>query len=151
MMAGSPNDRFSPGPQNPYQAPVNPYTQVAKVDYEQNLTWLLFSFKGRLNRARYWAAMIPAAIVYFGLLVALDATTGEESPAKLLILPILFAFAWVSLATQIKRWHDRDKSGWWIFIGIIPIIGGIWQFVEVGCLRGTVGDNTYGPDPLSAY
>lgn len=151
MMAGSPDDRFSPGPQNPYQAPVNPYAQVAKVDYEQNLTWLLFSSKGRLNRARYWAVMLPAFGIYFLTILLIDSIAGEESPASLLIFPVVIAFIWVSLATQIKRWHDRNKSGWWIFIGIIPLIGAIWQFIEVGCLRGTVGDNSYGPDPLGGY
>jgi uncharacterized membrane protein YhaH (DUF805 family) len=51
------------------------------------------------------------------------------------------------MAIYVKRWQDRDKSGWWILIGFVPIIGGIWAFVECGCLRGTMGDNRYGPDP----
>jgi len=73
----------------------------------------------------------------------------------------------------IKRLHDRDKSGWWLlffylvpgvlsalaqFSGmetVITIVGAIclaisiWMIVELGCLRGTVGDNQYGPDPLA--
>lgn len=149
-MAGPPDDRFSPSPQNPYQAPSAP-ARIAKVDYEQNLSWLLFSFKGRLNRAGYWAAMLPALGVYFAIALTLELNVSEESPARLILLPVVLAFTWISLATQVKRWHDRDKSGWWILIVFIPIIGGIWQFIEVGCLRGTIGDNTYGPDPLGGY
>jgi len=59
----------------------------------------------------------------------------------LLYIPVI----WISLAIQVKRWHDRDKYGWWIFISLIPIIGPIWAFVENGCLSGTDGVNRFGP------
>jgi len=54
---------------------------------------------------------------------------------------------WSGLAIQTKRWHDRGKSGAMNLIGIIPYIGGIWTFIECGCLRGTEGTNEYGDDP----
>ncbi len=63
------------------------------------------------------------------------------------IVALYLTLVWISFAITVKRWHDRDKSGWWILIGMIPIIGPIWQFVETGCLRGTIGSNRYGPDP----
>ncbi len=63
--------------------------------------------------------------------------------AVLLYIPLL----WSSLALQVKRWHDRNKSGAWVLISLIPLVGGIWAFVEVGCLRGTFGLNNYGEDP----
>ncbi|MDK1017721.1 MAG: DUF805 domain-containing protein, partial [Actinomycetota bacterium] len=47
-----------------------------------------------------------------------------------------------------KRWHDRDKSGWWMLIAFVPIIGGLWAFIETGLLQGTESDNQYGPNPL---
>jgi hypothetical protein len=50
-----------------------------------------------------------------------------------------------------KRYHDRDKSAWWILICLLPIIGGIWQLIELGCLRGTEGSNDYGPDPAHSF
>jgi uncharacterized membrane protein YhaH (DUF805 family) len=50
----------------------------------------------------------------------------------------------------VKRYHDRNKSGWWILIVFVPVIGGLWYFIECGFLRGTPGPNTYGPDPLAA-
>ena len=52
------------------------------------------------------------------------------------------------IALYAKRWHDRNKSGWWSLIGLIPIIGGIWMLIELGFLKGTAGPNSYGPDPL---
>ena len=54
---------------------------------------------------------------------------------------------WISLALQVKRWHDRGKSGWWVLLGCIPYSGAIWSFIELGCLRGTDGPNEYGHDP----
>jgi uncharacterized membrane protein YhaH (DUF805 family) len=74
----------------------------------------------------------------------------------------------------IKRLHDRDKSGWWLLVfylvpailsGISEVLSrngigilfalvsfgiSIWAFVELGCLRGTIGPNRYGEDPLAA-
>jgi uncharacterized membrane protein YhaH (DUF805 family) len=44
-----------------------------------------------------------------------------------------------SILVDIKRWHDRDKSGWWMPILFVPIIGAIWLF-----LAGTPGPNRFG-------
>ena len=58
--------------------------------------------------------------------------------ALLMIIPGISVF--------VRRMHDIGKSGWWYFIALIPIIGGIWLLVL--CLtEGTHGDNEYGPDP----
>jgi uncharacterized membrane protein YhaH (DUF805 family) len=69
----------------------------------------------------------------------------------LLLLPYSFAlpavFLWSALAIQVKRWHDRGKSWPWLFIGFIPLIGGLWVFVELGCLDGDAGDNQFGHSP----
>jgi uncharacterized membrane protein YhaH (DUF805 family) len=45
----------------------------------------------------------------------------------------------------IKRFHDRDKSGWWVLIAFVPIIGWIWYLIECGFLPGTDGPNRYDP------
>ena len=58
------------------------------------------------------------------------------------------ALLWPGICVAGKRWHDRGKSAWWMLISIVPIVGLIWVFVENGCLRGAVGPNAYGPDPL---
>jgi len=59
------------------------------------------------------------------------------------------AIAYMSLAVFAKRWHDRNKSGWWSLIILVPFIGSIWALVECGCLPGTEGPNRYGADPLA--
>jgi uncharacterized membrane protein YhaH (DUF805 family) len=65
-----------------------------------------------------------------------------------LLMIVSLVVIWPGLAINIKRWHDRDKSGWWILISLIPFVGPIWALVEVGFLPGTPGPNQYGPDPL---
>ncbi len=115
---------------------------------------MFFSYKGRLRRRDYWFAYVTALVLMF---VLLWLETSLQSAAKgnlALMLPLAlfslalpFAFLWSILAIQVKRWHDRDKSWFWLFIGFIPIIGGVWLFVELGCLDGTAGDNRFGHSP----
>ncbi len=50
------------------------------------------------------------------------------------------------LAACVRRLHDIGKSGWWIFIAMIPILGGIWLLVLL-CTDGNAGQNFYGPSP----
>jgi uncharacterized membrane protein YhaH (DUF805 family) len=52
------------------------------------------------------------------------------------------------IAVAVRRMHDLDKSGWWVLIGLIPIIGWI-IFIIWACTKGTDGSNRFGPDPLA--
>ncbi len=116
-----------------------------------DLKWLLFSFEGRVNRMPYWGVVLVMIVLGSGLNFAVgDFGPGRPMTAGPAILEtIVFAlFLWVGLAVQIKRWHDRDKSGWWALLNLLPIIGSIWIFIECGFLRGTHGRNRFGPDPL---
>ncbi|MEO0416282.1 MAG: DUF805 domain-containing protein, partial [Verrucomicrobiota bacterium] len=54
---------------------------------------------------------------------------------------------WISLAVSVKRWHDRGKSGLWVLVNFIPVVGGLWELIECGCLDGDYGKNQYGLDP----
>ena len=81
---------------------------------------------------------------------SVDPQTGAVSGGGLFSIIVFLLYIpmiWIGLALGVKRWHDRGKSGWWVLIALIPIVGGIWTFVECGCLRGTVGPNQFGPDP----
>ncbi len=116
----------------------------------------LFSFQGRVTRSDYWLRFyLPTSVVSVALIMGLGAVLDNGgSPeaagflALLVFLPYGVALTWSSLAVQAKRWHDRDKSGWWILIGFVPIIGGFWVLIECGFLRGTYGPNRFGDDPL---
>jgi uncharacterized membrane protein YhaH (DUF805 family) len=126
----------------------------------------LFSAEGRVNRARFWSALIYyfvagliAGAIYFGLWQIIPGSVGDDGtlqvngvaavPYLILGFAYFIALVWSGICVGIKRFHDRDKSGWWILIQLVPLIGGIWYFVEAGCLRGTVGANRFGPDPLA--
>jgi uncharacterized membrane protein YhaH (DUF805 family) len=54
------------------------------------------------------------------------------------------------LAVAVRRLHDVGKSGWWYFIALIPIIGGIWLLI-LFCTEGISGSNEYGPDPKENF
>ena len=122
---------------------------------------LFFSMDGRINRGKFWLALLVlliiqwavylAAAVYFGATQMAEYDPNQPPPTGFLIFfaVLILAFLWPSLCVYAKRWHDRDKSGWWTLIALIPIAGGIWLLVECGLLRGTDGENRFGPDPLA--
>src|SRR3546814_7447976 len=96
----------------------------------------LLSYDGRINRQRYWAfVLVYLAVVIVAAII--DGILGIQ----FVVLLVVLASIYPSICVTIKRWHDRDKSGWWILIGLVPVIGGIWSFVECGCLEGTPGPN----------
>ncbi len=121
---------------------------------------LLFSFQGRVNRAKFWLVNIGLCVVeaiVFGIagggaMMSGDPTAVDMSSLGVMgIIGLLFfiVFFWIGLAVAVKRWHDRGKSGWWVLIALVPVIGGLWYLIECGFLKGTTGANTYGADPLA--
>jgi uncharacterized membrane protein YhaH (DUF805 family) len=50
-----------------------------------------------------------------------------------------------SVASTVSRLHDRGHSAWWLLWGLVPLVGAVVLFVQVGCLRGDGGPNRYGP------
>ena len=62
----------------------------------------------------------------------------------LLGLALLGLGLWLWLAVSVKRYHDRNKAGWWVLIALIPYIGTLWQVVELGFFAGNPGPNRYG-------
>ena len=85
-------------------------------------------------------ALLGVAIIG-GLLLGIAGVGGDTAGFVMNVLVL-----WPAIATSVKRWHDRDKSGWWTLINLIPVVGIIWVIVENGFLRGTVGPNRFGED-----
>lgn len=114
--------------------------------------WLFTSFDGRINRAKFWAGV---GVLFVVIIVAmiLDNLLGlnfsPEIPYGWLYALAALACLYPAFALYAKRWHDRDKSGWWTLIILVPFIGGIWFLIECGILEGTRGANRFGPDPLA--
>lgn len=107
-----------------------------------SLSDLYLSPNGRINRRTFWVqgGLTFAVIGILGaLLDLLLDTRGIIGGVTGLLL------IWPGLMIQIKRWHDRDKSGWSILICLIPFFGALWALVETGFLAGTPGPNRFGP------
>lgn len=117
------------------------------------LSWgqLWFSPNGRATRFDYWMRYTVPYLIGFIIAEYLDArldAAGPDGGPGIITLIFIIAALWPGLAVGIKRCHDRDRSGWFLLIALIPIIGGIWLLIELGFLRGTIGENRFGPDPL---
>ena len=155
---------------------------------------MLFSPVGRIRRRDYWGYSICLTIVVmvinlgvhqfaFRLNIAnyfTDAASAislHPTPYGLYALAVNLALLWPTMCLTIKRWHDRNKTGWIapafvvfsyglsiaqlflkqggstknqleiIVVGLIALGVVVWQFVECGCLDGTKGPNKYGPSP----
>jgi uncharacterized membrane protein YhaH (DUF805 family)/DnaJ-domain-containing protein 1 len=113
-------------------------------------TQIAFSFKGRIGRKEYWIGYV---LLIIGFVISGAMMDSYDTEGLGIILT--FALIWPGLAISVKRWHDRDKSGWWVLINIIPWIGPIWSFIEQGFLPGTNGPNRFGgtiqPDQNESY
>jgi uncharacterized membrane protein YhaH (DUF805 family) len=109
-----------------------------------NVLQLFLSPRGRVRRRTYWLNMfLPLFVISWSLAFI-------EAHAKLggLLLGCWYLLViWPVIAITIKRWHDRDKAGWWLLIVLIPFLGWAWNLIECGILSGTGGANRFGPDP----
>ncbi|AVM74019.1 DUF805 domain-containing protein [Magnetospirillum gryphiswaldense] len=107
---------------------------------------LLLSLNGRIPRKTYWMFFLAIIVLNVVALTLDSLIAGDDIEAfPLFSLIISLAMIWPSIAVSAKRWHDRDKSGWWMLITLIPLVGPIWALVENGFLAGTEGDNRFGP------
>lgn len=102
-----------------------------------------FSIEGRAQRSQYWWFSLFTIIVYI-VGAALDAITQ---------LPIFYMIAALallapSICVAIRRLHDKDKSGWWLLVAFIPVLGSLY-LLYLFVTRGTDGENRFGPDPLA--
>jgi uncharacterized membrane protein YhaH (DUF805 family) len=130
-----------------------------------------------VNRAKFWIAVLIFAAINVVLAIVgyvMDQSVVFQALNSMLGIVILIS----SIAVGVKRLHDRNKSGWYLLLfylvpSVLVVIGvligafvedstiiatvlgllafaiGVWAFVEMGCLRGTIGVNQYGPDPVA--
>ncbi len=94
------------------------------------------NFDGRAPRSEYW---------YFHLFALLATCAGIFT--FFFVFVIMVALILPSLSVNVRRLHDIDKSGWFIFLACIPVAGVIILLIW-HCERGTRGPNRFGPDPL---
>ena len=162
-----------------------------------NWSHLLFGFQGRINRAKWWLAVLVVAILNV-IVEIVDKLVNAPVIVGVLYFAVLLLGLWISLASGAKRLHDRDNSAAWLWLlyglpvlvalivlgligtaifnvlaagqieqseaalmqaiasyGVVFLIASvvvlaiaIWGLVWLGCLRGTMGPNRFGPDAL---
>jgi uncharacterized membrane protein YhaH (DUF805 family) len=119
---------------------VEGYTDSDPLDFD-HLKYLLFSPGGRINRRRYLIGSILNSMLMFvcGMAAFFISQT--------LMLLVMLLFVYPGLMLMIKRCHDRDRSGHFVWVLAIPFVS-LWPAIELAFVRGTRGVNRFGPDPL---
>jgi uncharacterized membrane protein YhaH (DUF805 family) len=102
-------------------------------------------FNGRARRKEYWMFTLFNVII-IAVLQFVDGLLGTSD-----VIRIIYSIAVLvpSLAVAFRRLHDTGRSGWWLLIGLIPVIG--WIVLIVFMVQdGTPGQNQYGLNPKEA-
>jgi len=97
------------------------------------------NFRGRALRSQYWWWTLFVSVVALIANVIQNATNIDW-----LFAVVALALFLPGLSVAIRRLHDTNRRGWWILIGLIPIVGWIILFIWY-VSKGTEGDNNYGP------
>jgi uncharacterized membrane protein YhaH (DUF805 family) len=113
------------------------------------------TFSGRASRSEYWwwtlavvLVMLAVGLVEGALLPPMIGFEPyREQTGQPISMVVSLALLLPCLAVSVRRLHDRDKSGWWYLLGLIPVIGPVVLLVWY-VQAGTPGDNRFGPDPL---
>ena len=118
-------------------AQINPFEEY----YLNVLKYKYAEFEGRARRSEFWYYVLFNFIVSLGLGMV-DAFTGLGFLSGLYGLAVIIP----GLALGVRRLHDTGKSGWWLLVGLIPVVG--WIVLVVFYIQDSqYHDNQYGPNP----
>jgi uncharacterized membrane protein YhaH (DUF805 family)/ribosomal protein L40E len=129
-----------------WQRPVPP--ALPKSQRQMTAGEFFFLFKGRISRLYFflgWIAVSFFSIVVFILLTVAFGTEASQETRRQIATWII---VWPFLAILAKRFHDRNRSAWFLLIGLVPLVGILWLMIEGVFVKGTEGENRFGPDPL---
>jgi len=116
-----------------------------KLKQKLPVTYLLFTKRGRINRGTYWTATLFIITAFYVLFSSLNYLTGYTS--TLILYPFLF---WSVIATSSKRLHDRNYSGKWLLLILIPLFGPLTLIYFLFFRRGNKTPNNYGVSQSAA-
>jgi uncharacterized membrane protein YhaH (DUF805 family) len=106
------------------------------------------SAQGRISRSQFWLKFaLPILIIFIVLQVILLATDVSRGASRTVLLIWDLIILWPSIAIYIKRAHDRNRSGWFLLLFLVPLLN-LWPIIELWFVRGTIGANRFGPDPV---
>ena len=121
---------------------------------ENGMNWFLAAlkkyatFSGRAQRSEYWYFVLFYFVIFIGLAIVDGITGSFDEEAGMGLLGSLFVIAMLipSLAVGVRRLHDTNRSGWWLLVSIIPVIGLI-VLVVFTIQDSQPGQNQFGPNP----
>ena len=104
-------------------------------------------FDGRARRTEYWMYHLFTVII-LTILIFLEIVSGDSLKGIFGMLQwiYLLGVAIPSLAVGIRRLHDTNRSGWWLLLALVPLVGALCVVV-LACQDSTPGSNQYGPNP----
>jgi len=116
------------------------FTQAIKSGFSNYV-----NFSGRAARSEFWYWTLFTVLISI-VVDAYDYGMGSGSG----LLGQLWGLATFlpGLAVGVRRLHDTDRSGFWMFL-LLAVVG-IFVLIVFWCFKGTSGNNQYGPDPLQA-
>jgi len=109
------------------------------------VSYLLFTTRGRINRAAYWLASIFIWTTFYVLFNVLEYIFADD--ATWALYPLLF---WALFATATKRLHDSNKTARWLWLILVPVLGPLLLMYLLGVKKGSVQSNRFGAVPGSA-
>jgi uncharacterized membrane protein YhaH (DUF805 family) len=106
-------------------------------------------FNGRARRKEYWYFVLFNILISIALAIIDNATGSLNAKAGVGLFGTIYALGVLlpSIAVSVRRLHDTGRSGWWLLISFIPLIGPLVLLVFM-VLESHPGDNTYGPNPI---
>ncbi|KVQ50586.1 hypothetical protein WT21_10325 [Burkholderia territorii] len=114
-----------------------------------NLKWFLFSFEGRIGRMPWWIYAVVSGVISAIFDAGSRGASNDDLPLSVVLVFIAIAVVafWSTLAVGVKRLHDIDKSGWWMLLMCVPIVGALALLVMNGFIAGTPHANRFGEPP----
>lgn len=109
------------------------------------VSYLLFTSRGRINRLTYWTISIFIWTTFYVLFNFLEFIFSYS--ATWFIYPLLF---WALFATAIKRLHDSNRTGFFIWLILIPVLGPLVLIYFLGFKKGNIHSNRFGVVPNSS-
>tara|TARA_B110000967_G_scaffold190848_1_gene215934 strand:- start:3 stop:905 length:903 start_codon:yes stop_codon:yes gene_type:complete len=118
---------------------------VVGLDFSNSISTCLkkyFNFKDRASRSEYWYFQLVLTPIYIW-------SQFPSNDTQILVIQLILTFGLLipGISAGVRRLHDRDKSGWFMLISFIPILGAIFLLVMLA-EKGTPGKNKFGEYPL---
>jgi uncharacterized membrane protein YhaH (DUF805 family) len=126
-------------------------SNMTPIDWAKRPLQKYADFSGRAPRAEYWWFYLFSTVAVI-ITMVIDSIIGSNfGGTGYGIVTALIGLALIlpSIAVGVRRLHDTDRSGWWLLIAFVPLIGVIVLLVFL-VTEGTLGDNRYGPNPYGA-